>query len=146
MCGRSRRTQHEEELATPYGVKIPPTRDVPISWNVALQQDVLAVRRNPARVGIFGLRAREGINLLDAGRQTIRRDPKFGADSETQRREDALVEPGQDGGGFGLHQQTSDFSHRADRGGLVQNRLPAWACLARGMISGSFAILKSSRA
>ncbi|HEY0793669.1 MAG TPA: SOS response-associated peptidase [Chthoniobacterales bacterium] len=47
MCGRYRRTQKEEELAKLYGIKIPPARDVPISWNVAPQQDVLAVRRNP---------------------------------------------------------------------------------------------------
>ena len=47
MCGRYRRTQKEEELARLYGIKIPPARDLPISWNVAPQQDVLAVRRNP---------------------------------------------------------------------------------------------------
>jgi putative SOS response-associated peptidase YedK len=47
MCGRYRRTTQEEELARIYNIRIPLQRDLPISWNVAPQQDVLAVRRNP---------------------------------------------------------------------------------------------------
>jgi len=47
MCGRYRRTTAEEELARRYHVPIPPQRDLPISWNIAPSQDVLAIRFNP---------------------------------------------------------------------------------------------------
>src|SRR5260370_32417322 len=47
MCGRYRRTTREEELARRYHIPIPPQRDLPISWNIALSQDVLAIRFNP---------------------------------------------------------------------------------------------------
>src|ERR1700720_2094439 len=47
MCGRYRRTTSEEELARRYHIPIPPQRDLPISWNVAPTQDVLAIRFNP---------------------------------------------------------------------------------------------------
>jgi putative SOS response-associated peptidase YedK len=47
MCGRYRRTTSEEELARRYHIPIPPQRDLPISWNIAPTQDVLAVRCNP---------------------------------------------------------------------------------------------------
>ena len=47
MCGRYRRTTSEEELARRYHIPIPPQRDLPISWNIAPTQDVLAVRFNP---------------------------------------------------------------------------------------------------
>ena len=46
MCGRYRRTTAEEELARRYHIPIPPQRDLPISWNVAPTQDVLAIRFN----------------------------------------------------------------------------------------------------
>jgi hypothetical protein len=47
MCGRYRRTTAEEELARRYHIRIPPQRDLPISWNIAPSQDVLAIRYNP---------------------------------------------------------------------------------------------------
>jgi len=47
MCGRYRRTTAEEELARCYHVPIPPQRDLPISWNIAPSQEVLAIRYNP---------------------------------------------------------------------------------------------------
>src|ERR1700730_4871679 len=47
MCGRYRRTTAEEELARRYHIPIPPQRDLPISWNIAPSQDVLAIRFNP---------------------------------------------------------------------------------------------------
>ena len=47
MCGRYRRTTSEEELARRYHTPIPPQRDLPISWNIAPTQDVLAIRFNP---------------------------------------------------------------------------------------------------
>jgi putative SOS response-associated peptidase YedK len=47
MCGRYRRTTSEEELARRYHIPIPPQRDLPISWNIAPRQDVLAIRFNP---------------------------------------------------------------------------------------------------
>jgi hypothetical protein len=47
MCGRYRRTTSEEELARRYHIPIPPERDLPISWNIAPTQDVLAIRLNP---------------------------------------------------------------------------------------------------
>jgi putative SOS response-associated peptidase YedK len=47
MCGRYRRTTGEEELARRYHIPIPPQRDLPISWNIAPTQDVLAIRLNP---------------------------------------------------------------------------------------------------
>src|ERR1700741_5577477 len=47
MCGRYRRTTSSEELARRYHIPIPPQRDLPISWNIAPTQDVLAIRFNP---------------------------------------------------------------------------------------------------
>src|ERR1700722_19480371 len=47
MCGRYRRTTAQEELARRYHIPIPPQRDLPISWNIAPAQDVLAIRLNP---------------------------------------------------------------------------------------------------
>ena len=47
MCGRYRRTTAAEELARRYHIPIPPQRDLPISWNIAPTQDVLAIRFNP---------------------------------------------------------------------------------------------------
>src|ERR1700736_2733661 len=47
MCGRYRRTTSEEELARRYHIQIPRERDLPISWNIAPTQDVLAIRLNP---------------------------------------------------------------------------------------------------
>ena len=47
MCGRYRRTTKEDELARIYHVPIPPQRDLPISYNIAPSQPVLAIRFNP---------------------------------------------------------------------------------------------------
>jgi putative SOS response-associated peptidase YedK len=47
MCGRYRRTTSEEELANRYHIPIPRQTDLPISWNIAPSQVVLAIRRNP---------------------------------------------------------------------------------------------------
>src|ERR1700758_5450144 len=47
MCGRYRRTTAEEELARRYHIPITPQRDLPICWNIAPSQDVLAIRYNP---------------------------------------------------------------------------------------------------
>jgi hypothetical protein len=47
MCGRYRRTTSEEELARRYHIPIPSERDLPISWNIAPTQDVLATRQKP---------------------------------------------------------------------------------------------------
>src|ERR1700687_904865 len=46
MCGRYRRTTAEEELARRYHIPIPAQRDLPISWNIASTQDILAIRFN----------------------------------------------------------------------------------------------------
>src|SRR3984957_6254051 len=40
-------TTSEEELARRYHIPIPSQRDLPISWNIAPTQDVLAIRFNP---------------------------------------------------------------------------------------------------
>jgi putative SOS response-associated peptidase YedK len=47
MCGRYRRTTSEEELARLYNIPIPPSLDLPISYNIAPGQAILAVRRHP---------------------------------------------------------------------------------------------------
>jgi putative SOS response-associated peptidase YedK len=47
MCGRYRRTSSEEEIARQYHIPIPPQLDLPISYNIAPTQDVLAIRFNP---------------------------------------------------------------------------------------------------
>lgn len=46
MCGRYRRTTSEEEIACRYHIPIPPPLDLPISYNIAPTQNVLAVRYN----------------------------------------------------------------------------------------------------
>ena len=47
MCGRYRRTTSEEEIARQYHIPIPPQLDLPISYNIAPTQKILAVRYNP---------------------------------------------------------------------------------------------------
>ena len=47
MCGRYRRTTREEELARMYRIPIPSQPDLPISYNIAPSQEVLAIRFNP---------------------------------------------------------------------------------------------------
>ena len=47
ISGRYRRTTSEEELARRYHIPIPQQRDLPISWNMAPTEDVLAIRFNP---------------------------------------------------------------------------------------------------
>jgi len=72
MCGRYRRTTKEEELARLYHIPIPPQRDLPISWNIAPSQDVLAIRFRP----------KTGQRSLDALRWGLvpywANDPKIG--------------------------------------------------------------------
>jgi putative SOS response-associated peptidase YedK len=45
MRGRYRRTTSEEEIARQYHIPIPPQLDLPISYNIAPTQNVLATRR-----------------------------------------------------------------------------------------------------
>jgi putative SOS response-associated peptidase YedK len=47
MCGRYRRTTREEELARIYRIPILSQPNLPISYNVAPSQEVLAIRFNP---------------------------------------------------------------------------------------------------
>jgi hypothetical protein len=47
ICGRYRRTTSEQEIARQYHIPIPPQLDLPISYNVAPTENVLAIRRNP---------------------------------------------------------------------------------------------------
>ena len=47
MCGRYRRTTKEEELARIYSIPIPKQPDLPVSYNIAPSQNVLAIRFNP---------------------------------------------------------------------------------------------------
>jgi putative SOS response-associated peptidase YedK len=47
MCGRYRRTTAEEEIARQFHIPIPPQLDLPISYNIAPTQNVLAIRRHP---------------------------------------------------------------------------------------------------
>src|SRR5258708_17625073 len=47
MCGRYRRTTREEELARIYRIPIPSQPDLPISYNIAPSQEVVAIRLNP---------------------------------------------------------------------------------------------------
>src|SRR5258708_32756749 len=47
MWGRYRRTTREEELARIYRIPIPSQPDLPISYNIAPSQEVLATRFNP---------------------------------------------------------------------------------------------------
>src|SRR5258705_10326048 len=47
MHGRYSRTTSEEGLARRFHLPIPPQRDLPISWNIAPTQDVLAIRLHP---------------------------------------------------------------------------------------------------
>jgi putative SOS response-associated peptidase YedK len=48
MCGRYRRTTSEEELARQPDIPIPPQLDLPISYNIAPTQNVLAIIRRIA--------------------------------------------------------------------------------------------------
>jgi putative SOS response-associated peptidase YedK len=46
MCGRYRRTTAEEEIARQYHIPIPPQLDLPISYNIAPSQNILAIRKD----------------------------------------------------------------------------------------------------
>jgi putative SOS response-associated peptidase YedK len=46
MCGRYRRTTAEEEIAKQYHVAIPSQLDLPISYNIAPSQNILAIRED----------------------------------------------------------------------------------------------------
>ena len=54
MCGRYRRTSSEESLARAYDVPIPAQSDLPISWNIAPSENVLAIRFNP-KTGLLSM-------------------------------------------------------------------------------------------
>jgi putative SOS response-associated peptidase YedK len=47
MCGRYRRTTSEDEIARRYGIPIPPQLDLPISYNIAPDRNILAIQLNP---------------------------------------------------------------------------------------------------
>jgi SOS response associated peptidase (SRAP) len=47
MCGPYRRTTREEELARIYSIPIPKQPDLPVSYNIAPSQNVLAIRFDP---------------------------------------------------------------------------------------------------
>jgi putative SOS response-associated peptidase YedK len=47
ICGRQRRTTAEEEIARQYHIPIPPQLDLPISYNIAPTQNVLAIQLHP---------------------------------------------------------------------------------------------------
>jgi hypothetical protein len=42
-------------MARRYHIPIPPQRDLPISWNIAPSEDVLAIRYNPKGSALRGL-------------------------------------------------------------------------------------------
>jgi putative SOS response-associated peptidase YedK len=46
MCGRYRRTTAEKEIARQYHIPMPPQLDLPISYNIAPSQNVLAIRKD----------------------------------------------------------------------------------------------------
>jgi putative SOS response-associated peptidase YedK len=46
MCGRYRRTTAEEEIARQFHIPIPAQLDLPISYNIAPTQNILAIRRH----------------------------------------------------------------------------------------------------
>jgi putative SOS response-associated peptidase YedK len=89
MCGRYRRTTAQEELARRYRIPIPPQRDLPISWNIAPTQDVLAIRLHPAtrqrtldslRVGLdteLGQRSKIAFKTINARVETIDTAPSY---------------------------------------------------------------------
>ena len=64
MCGRYRRTTQEEELARLYHIPIPKQTDLPISYNIAPSQKVLAIRLNPQTRGTLARRTAMGIDSL----------------------------------------------------------------------------------
>jgi putative SOS response-associated peptidase YedK len=78
MCGCYRRTTKEEELARQYNIPIPPALNLPISYNIAPSQNVLAVRFNPKR-------AQRSLDALRWGLIPYwAKDPKIGYRRSTQ--------------------------------------------------------------
>src|ERR1700730_16099053 len=68
MCGRYRRTTPEEELARRYHIPIPPQRDLPISWNIAPTEDVLAIRFTRKENGCVPVRSSPANRMSLCGR------------------------------------------------------------------------------
>jgi putative SOS response-associated peptidase YedK len=89
MCGRYRRTTHEEELARRYNIPIPVQTDLPVSWNIAPGQDVLVIRYNsktrrrsldPLRWGLIPNWARDekvAYKTINARMETVDTAPSF---------------------------------------------------------------------
>ena len=87
MCGRYRRTTREDELARQYKIPIPPQLDLPISYNIAPSQNVLAVRFNPKR-------AQRSLDALRWGLIPYRaKDPKIGYRTINARMESVDIAP-----------------------------------------------------
>ena len=89
MCGRYRRTTREEELARIYRIPIPSQPDLPISYNIAPSQEVLAIRLNPEtkqrsldrlRWGLVPYWAKDekiGFKTINARAETVDTAPSF---------------------------------------------------------------------
>ena len=89
MCGRYRRTTREEELARIYRIPIPTQPDLPISYNIAPSQEVLAIRYNSEtkqrsldslRLGLVPYWAKDekiGFKTINARAETVDRAHSF---------------------------------------------------------------------
>jgi putative SOS response-associated peptidase YedK len=87
MCGRYRRTSQEEELARMYHIPIPAQADLPISYNIAPSQNVLAVRYNPKNS------ARSFVTLRWGLIPSWAKDEKIGYKTINARMESVQVAP-----------------------------------------------------
>jgi len=97
MCGRYRRTSQEEELARLYHIPIPKQTDLPISYNIAPSQNVLAVRYDPRksvrsfvslRWGLIPGWAKDekiGSRTINARMETVRAAPSYRKAFESRR-------------------------------------------------------------
>jgi putative SOS response-associated peptidase YedK len=95
MCGRYRRTTREEELARIYRIPIPSQPDLPISYNIAPSQEMLAIRFNPEseqrsldrlRWGLVPYWAKDekiGFKTINARAETVDTAQSFPSASET---------------------------------------------------------------
>ena len=89
MCGRYRRTSQEEELARLYHIPIPKQTDLPISYNIAPSQNVLALRYDPKesvrsfvslRWGLIPAWAKDekiGYRTINARMETVQTAPSY---------------------------------------------------------------------
>jgi putative SOS response-associated peptidase YedK len=97
MCGRYRRTNQEEELARMYHIPIPKQTDLPISYNIAPSQKVLAVRYDTEksarsfvalRWGLIPSWAKDekiGYKMINARMETIQTAPSYRSAFEKRR-------------------------------------------------------------